>query len=150
MNRREMLVASAGVAAAAALPTGLARAAVALAVYDSRSPESAAFARQARAAGARLFDMVDEDAASWRNARAALGLAPRATVIGMTGWSDWTLLRGFLEERGFRVQHEMRVDCCAANQPGKALAQLMEAEGRTSRGALWSTRDMTLFAWRMG
>lgn len=150
MNRREVLIATAGAATLTLLPSGAARARAAIAVYDGRSPESAAFAQQARSIGVRLVDVAHEDVALWRGVRDGLGLVPGAQLIGMTGWSDWVLLRGFLGERGLRVRHEMRVDCCAAHPAGSALARLTEAAGRRSRTMLHAERDTTLFAWKMG
>jgi hypothetical protein len=30
-------------------------------------------------------------------------------IVGLTGWGDWVVVRGFLEERGFRLRSEAQV-----------------------------------------
>lgn len=70
-------------------------------VFDSGIAESAAFATSR--AGLRHIDLADGVEAGWR----ALGQPDR--ISGLTRWSDWTVLRGALEEQGLRVVHEARV-----------------------------------------
>ncbi len=70
-------------------------------VFDSAIAESVAFA--ATQGGSRSINL--EDAGILR--RIALG-DPRH-VTGLTRWSDWTALRGLLEERGLRMTEEVRV-----------------------------------------
>lgn len=38
-----------------------------------------------------------------------LALGEPARVSGLSRWSDWTALRGALEERGLRLEQETRV-----------------------------------------
>ncbi len=72
-------------------------------IYDSRLPESVAFVGSA--VRVNRFDVATADATHWRSIR-AIAAGP---VIGLTGWSDWVTVRGFLEERGLRIKSEMPV-----------------------------------------
>lgn len=69
-------------------------------VFDSRIPESVAFA--ALQAGVQTIDMAHGVEAGWRR------LGDPAKVTGLTRWSDWTALRGALEEKGLRMADEAR------------------------------------------
>jgi TAT (twin-arginine translocation) pathway signal sequence len=108
LSRRTMLK-SAGVAsvAAAIVPGQTIAAKPMLAVYDSRLPEARAFAAQVQAQGIRTIDIAGGDKDLWHIARQ--DLATPGAVSGMTGWSDWVVLRGLLEERGKRLVREARV-----------------------------------------
>ncbi|MES1975208.1 MAG: hypothetical protein V4472_22335 [Pseudomonadota bacterium] len=77
----------------------------ALAIHDSRIPESIAFARNMK--GIPLIDLAREHASGWQAARALA--VERGTVAGLTGWSDWVAVRGLLLERGLRVLSEAAV-----------------------------------------
>lgn len=119
-----------------------------MAIFDSRLPESRNFAAQAKADGLRLFDIAGEEENLWDRARAGFGLAEGEAVAGMTRWSDWLIVRGLLHERGRRVRHVMRVDCCATGDAA-SFARLMSVPGERSRMAMRSARAATLFAWIM-
>lgn len=69
-------------------------------VFDSRIPESVAFA--ATQAGVQTIDLAQSVDAGWRK------LGDPARVTGLTRWSDWTALRGALEEKGLRMTQELR------------------------------------------
>ncbi|WP_298286808.1 hypothetical protein [Novosphingobium sp.] len=102
LSRRSMLKGSAVVGSAVAAPAIAAIASkTPLVVFDSRIPESVAFA--ATQNGAEQVDLAQGAENAWR----ALNF-PRA-VTGLTRWSDWTALRGALEEQGLRLGEEMRV-----------------------------------------
>ena len=77
-------------------------------IYDSRNQTSLRMAQTARNSGMQLLDVSREEAARWQGVR-RLARESRA-VAGMTGWSSWVLLRGFLEEGGKRVVEERRID----------------------------------------
>ncbi len=79
-------------------------------MYDSRVPASIAHAQDARSAGLRTFDLAPEEDLLWRNLRAGFGLRPKTPLVGMTRWSDWTVLRGALEPMGWRVHREVMVE----------------------------------------
>ncbi len=97
-DRRAVLKGGAVLGAAAGLPLAARAASHDLTVYDSRLPESRAFAQTRR--GGPLLDLAD----------ANLRALPAATRIeGLTGWSDWIDLRGELELRGLRLISETRV-----------------------------------------
>jgi hypothetical protein len=97
-DRRAVLKGGAVLGVAAGLPLAARASAPALTVFDSRLPESAAFARTRRS-GLQL-DL----------ATASLRTLPVASRIeGLTGWSDWIDLRGELELRGLRLLSEDRV-----------------------------------------
>lgn len=100
LSRRSFI--KAGAAATAAAPAlAFAVPRPALVVFDSRIAESRAFAR---AFAAPAIDIAREDADLWRQLRA---VAPQGQVVGLTGWSDWVLARGFLEEKGKRLREEV-------------------------------------------
>jgi hypothetical protein len=87
-----------------------------LAIFDSRIPESRAFANQMQGRGARLFDVAGQDQSLWREAREGFGLTSRSSVAGMTRWSDWVPVSSLLAERGHRTQsHEKQQ---VASHPG--------------------------------
>lgn len=102
LTRRTMLKGSALIGSAAASPA-IASAAVRtapLVVFDSRIPESSAFA-----AGTLAQPCVDI-ASGLVSARNSLGKAQ--IVTGLTRWSDWTVMRGLLEAQGLRLKEEVR------------------------------------------
>lgn len=101
-DRRTMLKGAGLVGAAVAVP-GMAAPLSRLIVFDSRIPESTAFA-SAQAGFARI-DMADQDVTQWRAVRE---LATEARVEGLTRWSDWVALRGELQGRGLRLITERR------------------------------------------
>ncbi|MGV3513433.1 MAG: twin-arginine translocation signal domain-containing protein [Novosphingobium sp.] len=101
LSRRSMLKGGALAGAVAATPAVAAMAKpVPLVVFDSRIPESAAFAASQRSAG--MIDLAHGIAEGVR----AINL-PQA-VTGVTRWSDWTALRGVLEAQGLRLSEETR------------------------------------------
>jgi hypothetical protein len=105
---RRTLLKSVGVAGAAtALPAQAFAASPALAVYDSRLPEGAAFGATAKAQGLHTVDVAGGDRAILQIARHSLSTSD--TVVGLTGWSEWVIVRGLLEERGKRLSQERRV-----------------------------------------
>ena len=102
LERRALLKAGAALAPAAALPgAALAAGRARLVVHDSRLPESRQFA--AAQAGHRI-DLAPAHETRWAALRGALPDA--ATVEGLTRWSDWVIVRGELQARGFRVTSE--------------------------------------------
>ncbi len=108
-TRRGVLKGGALAGAVAAVPVA-AQAATEMAaviVYDSRLAESASFA------GGRGIDLA---AVSLRDAHAALAGAMR--VEGLTRWSDWTALRGLLEEQGLRRTAETRASAPLSGHDG--------------------------------
>ncbi|MEP7351117.1 MAG: hypothetical protein ABI668_14350 [Sphingorhabdus sp.] len=72
----------------------------ALVIYDSRLPQSSAFARVWRT---RKIDVAHEDARFWRALRT---VSRDGAILGITSWSDWVIVRGLLEEKGMRVKQE--------------------------------------------
>jgi TAT (twin-arginine translocation) pathway signal sequence len=105
---RRTLLKSVGVAGAAtALPAQTFARNPALAIYDSRLPEGAAFGASATAMGLPTVDVAGGDRAILKVARH--GLSASDTVIGLTGWSEWVIVRGLLEERGKRLSQEKRI-----------------------------------------
>lgn len=107
-TRRGVLKGGALAGVAAAVPVA-ARAAEASAVmvYDSRLAESASFA------GGQGIDLAR---VSLREAHGLLAGAAR--VEGLTRWSDWTVLRGLLEEQGLRRTAEMRMGAPLSGHDG--------------------------------
>lgn len=108
MDRRGVLKGGALAGVAVAVPV-CARAAegVALVVYDSRLPESASFG------GGHGIDLAH---VSLRDAHGLLASAVQ--VEGLTRWSDWTVLRGLLEEQGLRRTAETRLQAPLSGHDG--------------------------------
>lgn len=112
-DRRGVLQGGALVGAVAAVPvaahaaSAVATEAAGMVVYDSRLAESASFA------GGRGIDLA---VMSLREAHAALAGSTR--VEGLTRWSDWTVLRGLLEERGLRRTAETRLGAPLSGHDG--------------------------------
>jgi len=101
VSRRTLLKAgTVAIAAAAPSVRSVAANRPSLVVYDSRIPQSLAFAQ---AHGGRAIDVAHEDTHFWRNLRTA---APQGRVVGMTRWSDLVVVRGELEARGKRLKRE--------------------------------------------
>jgi type IV secretory pathway TrbL component len=101
VSRRSMLKGGALAGAAAATPALAAMAKPApLVVFDSRIPESAAFA--ASQGGSGKIDLA------LGTAQAARAIKSPSAVTGVTRWSDWTALRGVLEAQGLRLTDETR------------------------------------------
>ncbi len=102
-DRRSLLKAGAIATAATAAPMVMAaQRSQAIVMYDSRVPESLAFARTAHASGA--IDLYREHHTHFAALRA--GQHP-ATIEGLTGWGDWVAVRGELEAQGYRVAAEV-------------------------------------------
>jgi hypothetical protein len=141
-TKRDVLIGAGGLLLA--LPAATIALQAELAIYDSRIPESAAFAAEAKAAVARLFDIADEEARRWRNIRSGL----RAPLIGLTRWSDWTILRGALEAQRLRVRREIRLDYSATARTPRSAFDLLADIG-AARAIVPGTRSTTLFAWRV-
>lgn len=104
LTRRDALksgaIASAALAAPAAAASLKPRA---VTVFDSRLPESLAFARTCTGAG---IDLASEHGARFANVRAGLPSARR--IEGLTRWSDFAPLRRELERQGWRIVAEAR------------------------------------------
>lgn len=101
VSRRSMLKGSALSGAVAATPAVAAMASpVPLVVFDSRIPESAAFA--AAKDTQRAIDLA------LGAADAARAIKFPQVVTGLTRWSDWTALRGVMEAQGLRLSEEIR------------------------------------------
>ncbi|MEH6660131.1 MAG: hypothetical protein V7679_00660 [Parasphingorhabdus sp.] len=101
ISRRNILKSGIAVAAVSAgSTTALASRSADLIIFDSRNATSARFASTRFA---RKIDVAQEDANFWRNLRS--GSASKK-IAGMTGWSDFILARGFLEEQGKRLTVE--------------------------------------------
>ncbi len=109
---RRTLLARAGIGAAALSLPAFAKGAArpALAVFDSRLPQSATFASECRAAGIRTLDVAGEEANLWLVSRGGFGLTEGEAMIGMVGWTDWVALRGMLHEQRRRITSETRSD----------------------------------------
>jgi len=103
LTRRTMLKGSALVGSAAASPVIASAAArtAPLVVFDSRIPESSAFA------AATSVEPALDIALGLVGARNSLGKAQ--IVTGLTRWSDWTVIRGLLEAQGLRLKEEVRL-----------------------------------------
>jgi hypothetical protein len=103
LSRRQFAAAAAGGAGLILVARPIpATARPALALIDPSLPGARDFARATRtlAIGGERF---------WASARAGFGLAPGGTVVGLTGWDDWVVLRGLFAERRLRVLDEIRI-----------------------------------------
>ncbi len=107
LNRRSLIKAGAITAASAATLRTATAQGPALVVFDSRLPESVAFAQSL--GGAKL-DVAHEDRTFWAALRAG---APAGRVVGLTRWSDLVIVRGELEAQGKRLKAERQRDADA-------------------------------------
>jgi formate dehydrogenase assembly factor FdhD len=107
LDRRTVLKASAAAGAAIAVPAAALEIrqslAARLVVYDSRIAESRAFAETQ--GGHPAIDIADAHADLWRKVR---DVAQHGRVDGLTGWSDWVMVRGALQDKGLRLSAEQR------------------------------------------
>lgn len=100
LHRRTLLKAGA-VVPLAGLATSAVSASRRIVVHDGRLPESAHFAGSQ---SGHAIDLARADETLWADLRGAL---PEADAVeGLTRWSDWVIVRGELEARGFRVTAE--------------------------------------------
>jgi hypothetical protein len=74
-------------------------------IIDSRLPEARAFLKSVRAA--KIIDLARTDKSLWHLVRDDVSTPGR--VSGLTGWSDWVVLRGLFEEQGKRVRRDERI-----------------------------------------
>lgn len=102
VSRRAMLKGGALAGSALAVPAFAAEfQKLTVVVFDSGIAESVAFAATQNAF--RSFDLGDGGVTG------GLALGEPRQVTGLTRWSDWTALRGLLEEKGLRMTEETRV-----------------------------------------
>lgn len=104
VSRRSVLKTGVAASAAITLPTFAACNASTLILFDSRIPESRAFARTTNG---MMIDLADIETTKWTALRA--DFAGKHRVVGLTGWTDFVTARGFLEERGLRLTSETSV-----------------------------------------
>ena len=104
LTRRDALKAGAIASAALAAPVGAAvLGARTITVFDSRLPESLAFARSS--SGTQV-DLASEHAMRFATLRS--GSPQKARIEGLTRWSDFAPLRRELERQGWRIAAEAR------------------------------------------
>jgi TAT (twin-arginine translocation) pathway signal sequence len=103
VSRRNVLKGAATISAAASLPAFAASGAQTLVLFDSRIAESRSFAMGRHP----KLDIAILDMSRWAELRG--GLSGIGQVTGLTGWSDWIVARGLLEEHGLRLQSEAAV-----------------------------------------
>jgi hypothetical protein len=103
VSRRNVLKGAATISAAASMPAFAATGSPILVIYDSRIPESRSFAKGRYP----QLDVANLDTSRWAELRG--GMSDARQVTGLTGWSDWIVARGLLEERGLRLQSETAV-----------------------------------------
>ncbi len=102
VSRRVMLKGGALAGSALAVPAFAAEIQkLTVVVFDSGIAESVAFA--ATQNGSWSIDLGD------RGVMGGIALGTPCHVTGLTRWSDWTALRGLLEEKGLRTTEEIRV-----------------------------------------
>jgi len=105
LSRRTILKSGIAAAAVSASSTAaLASRSADLIIFDSRNPTSVRFASTHFV---RKIDIAGEDKNFWQNLRSD---PASRKIAGMTGWSDFILARGFLEERGNRLTVEKLQD----------------------------------------
>jgi hypothetical protein len=107
VSRRSVLKAGAAASASISLHAFAANNFSTLVLFDSRIPESCTFARAANNSYGAMIDLADIETTQWISLRASF--AGKHSVVGLTGWTDWVIARGFLEERGLRLTSETSV-----------------------------------------
>lgn len=106
VNRRTVIAAGASVAIPA-MSADKAEAAIskgAIFIFDSRLAASRQFAEGAHRLSARALDICKEDENLWRKVRAAA--VSGNAIVGLTSWSQYILVRGYMEEAGKRIRYE--------------------------------------------
>jgi TAT (twin-arginine translocation) pathway signal sequence len=103
VSRRNVLKGAATMGAAASVPAFAASGGPTLVLFDSRIPESLSFAK----GRFPQLDVAHLDASRWVELRG--GMSGVKHVTGLTGWSDWIVARGLLEERGLRLRSETAI-----------------------------------------
>jgi hypothetical protein len=107
ISRRNLLVSAGVLGAVSSLPTLAQSPQVALVIFDSRIPESLAFAKERGRVGMETIDIGAKGVSALHVARQAKEAS--GEILGLTGWTDWVMLRGLLEEHGKRLTRELRV-----------------------------------------
>ncbi len=105
ISRRTILRGSAAVSGAFALPqVALSKSSTQpdIFIYDGRLAASRFAAAQGKAAS--CIDVASCDDERWVSLRSLKRGQKR--VEGLTRWSDWVIVRGYLEEAGLRAQRE--------------------------------------------
>ncbi len=74
-------------------------------LFDSRDPQSRAFAARWRNSAILMIDVADQEARRWSTLRRTL---PAVPVRGLTRWSELVVARGWFEEKGKRLTRETR------------------------------------------
>jgi hypothetical protein len=100
VSRRTVLKGAATVSVAVSIPAFAAAGPQSLVLFDSRIPESRSFAKGRYP----QLDVAILDRSRWAELRG--GKSGIGQVIGLTGWSDWIVARGLLEEQGLRLRSE--------------------------------------------
>lgn len=104
LTRRDALKTGAIASAALAAPVGAMMLGTrTITVFDSRQPESLAFARSS---SGMQVDLASEHAMRFATLRS--GSPQKARIEGLTRWSDFAPLRRELERQGWRVASEER------------------------------------------
>ncbi len=107
VSRRTILKGGAAASAALSMPALSAEPARILITCDSRIPESRAFAARHRRESSDIIDLANSDAHQWSDLRKAI--SGKRHIVGLTGWTDWVIARGFMEERGLRLSSQTSV-----------------------------------------
>jgi hypothetical protein len=103
ISRRAVLKGAATISAAASIPAISASGLKTLVIFDSRIAESRRFA----SGRYPQLDVAALDNSRWAELRGSMSGVRQIT--GLTGWSDWIVARGLLEERGLRLRSETSV-----------------------------------------
>jgi hypothetical protein len=157
VNKREFLAGSAAGAVWALAGRSLGRGTdatlfderIAAALVDERTPLGRDLAREVRRAGLRTISLDAGNEAMWRDSRRGFGLRSGEAMIGLTSWSDWTLLRPALADHRKLAHAELRID--RADMPAgelvRALGESLPGQSitRLRFGGMRSAR--TQFAW---
>lgn len=97
MTRRTLILSGAALAGTLPPCTRIGRAG--FVVFDSRSARSRAWAA---ARGEQAIDVAQAPIDLWRALEA---IPARATLVGMTNWSDFVTIRDHLRTSGLRLRH---------------------------------------------
>ena len=163
-SRREFLAGTAVALTSAAVPLPVLAANTrklagrpALVLYQAHDPHATAFADELAAAGFSTLALTDDPVRQWRDGLGRLVTEENFVLLGLSNWSDYTIVRGLAaEHRRFplleRQQRKMAGtawarqqarDLLALAEAGDLKAALQELQGRTPA----RSSAPSLFSW---
>lgn len=163
-SRREFLAGTAMALTSAAVPLPVLAANTrklagrpALVLYQAHDPHATAFADELAAAGFSTLALTDDPVRQWRDGLGRLVTEENFVLLGLSNWSDYTIVRGLAaEHRRFpmleRQQRKMAGTAWARQQARDLLtladaSDLQEALLKLKASASAHSTAPSLFSW---